>query len=140
LFEKFWQNGEVVQLCGKDNLRQQSAIWQAMLMASGVKNTDTIFVEGHITSGGQKMSKSIGNVVDPLVYIETYGLDAVRYFVARHLHDIQDSDWTHERFHESYMANLVNGIGNLTNRIVQMSESYGVRLETELPYAPTHLL
>lgn len=130
-FKQFWAEGETVQMCGKDNLRQQTAIWQAMLMAAGVPNTNTVFIEGHITSGGQKMSKSIGNVVDPLSYIDYYGLDAVRYFIARHVHNVQDSDWTVERFHETYMANLVNGLGNLVNRVLNMADQYDVRLETE---------
>lgn len=136
LFEKYWQEGEVLQMCGKDNLRQQSAIWQAMLLAAGVKNTDTIFVEGHITSEGQKMSKSIGNVIDPMAYIDYYGLDAVRYYVARHVHNVQDSDWTRERFHEAYMANLVNGLGNLVNRVLNMADKYEVSLGQENEVEP----
>ncbi len=131
LFKSYWDDATTVQFCGKDNLRQQSAIWQGMLLAAGIKTTDTIFVEGHITSGGVKMSKSIGNVVDPSLYLDTYGTDAVRYYIARHLHNVQDADWTKESFHEAYMANLVNGIGNLTNRILQMASSYGVSLEGE---------
>lgn len=130
-YEKFWVNADTVQVCGKDNLRQQSAIWQAMLMAADVPNTDQIYVEGFINSDGQKMSKSIGNVVDPQSYIAYYGLDAIRYFVTRHVHDVQDSDWTRERFHEMYMGNLVNGLGNLVNRVLNMADQYGVRLETE---------
>jgi len=130
-YEKFWKEGETLQICGKDNLRQQSAIWQAMLMAAELPNTNQIFVEGHVVSGGVKMSKSIGNVIDPVAYIDYYGVDAVRYFVARGVHDVQDSDWTVERFHESYMASLVNGLGNLVNRVLNMADSYGVSLETK---------
>ena len=129
LFDMYWKDGETLQLCGKDNLRQQTAIWQAMLMAAGLPTTNTIFIEGHIVSGGKKMSKSVGNVVDPFLYIEKYGIDAVRYYIARHVHNTQDSDWTAESFHEAYQANLVNGIGNLTNRILKMSSSYGVTLD-----------
>jgi len=139
-FESFWANGNTVQMCGKDNLRQQSAIWQAMLMAAGLPNTNQIFVEGHVLSAGQKMSKSIGNVVDPVSYMDYYGLDAVRYFVARHVHNVQDSDWTVERFHESYMASLVNGLGNLVNRVLNMADKYEVRLEIEPTVEPTEHL
>lgn len=128
-FEQFWVNGKTIQLCGKDNLRQQTAIWQGMLLAAGVVHTDTVFVEGHIMSGGCKMSKSIGNVVDPVKYIEYYGVDAVRYFVIRHIHDTQDSDWTLERFHEAYNSHLVNGLGNLASRILNMADKYEVTLD-----------
>ncbi len=136
-FDTFWDQGHTVQMCGKDNLRQQSAIWQAMLMAAGLPNTNQIFVEGHVVSGGQKMSKSIGNVIDPVAYVHYYGLDAVRYFVARHVHDVQDSDWTVERFHESYMASLVNGLGNLVNRVLNMADKYEVVLDVMPQTEPT---
>src|SRR3989344_49169 len=65
LFEKFWLNGETVQYAGKDNLRQQAAMWQAMCLSAGIKNTDRIVINGFINSGGQKMSKSLGNVISP---------------------------------------------------------------------------
>ncbi len=93
-FEKFWQSeeSEVFQICGKDNLRPQAAMWQAMLMAAEIKNTDKIYVNGHVTAeGGVKMSKSIGNVIDPNEVIDKYGVDAFRYFVIRHLSNHEDS-------------------------------------------------
>lgn len=132
-FQDFWQSKDstVFQICGKDNIRPQSAMWQTMLMAAGIKNTDVIFINGHITSNGQKMSKSVGNVVDPEEVIKKYGVDAFRYFIARHIHNFEDSDWTPERFHNAYTADLVNGIGNLTNRILSMSEKVGIKLFDE---------
>ncbi len=126
LFNKFWADGTTIQLCGKDNLRQQSVMWQAMLFAAGLKLTDTIFINGFINVDGQKISKSLGNAVDPRKLARVYGVDAVRYFVARHINNHEDSDFTFERFHEAYMANLVNGIGNLTNRILTMAENNSV--------------
>ncbi len=132
LFDKFWQGGEVVQICGKDNLRQQSAMWQGMLMAAGIKNSDKILINGFINDAdGRKMSKSLGNVIGPDELVEKYGADALRYYVLRHVNNHEDSSFSKEQFHEAYMANLVNGIGNLTNRILQMSSSYGVKLESE---------
>jgi len=121
-FEKYWKNGTPVQYCGKDNLQHQGARWQAMLLACGLPPTRDIVVDGFLTSGGQKMSKSIGNVIDPQDIVEKYGTDALRYFVVRELHPFEDSDFTIERFEESYNAHLANGIGNLTNRILKMSE------------------
>ncbi len=139
-FRDFWgdkneQNENTVfQICGKDNLRPQIAMWQSMLMASGIKNTDILYVNGHITSEGKKMSKTIGNVIDPIKVAEKYGVEAVRFFVARHLHNFEDSDWTEERFLDAYNADLVNGLGNLTNRILAMSEKADVKMTDELKF------
>jgi methionyl-tRNA synthetase len=123
-FEKFWVNGSPVQYCGKDNLRQQSAMWQAMLMAAGLPQTRHIVINGFITSGGHKMSKSFGNVINPYDVVGEFGSEALRYFVARELSTFEDSDFTMERFKEAYNANLANGIGNLTSRIMKMAEAY----------------
>lgn len=121
-FKKFWVDGEVMQVAGKDQVRFQSIMWQAMLMSAGIKNTDIVAYHGFITSGGQKMSKSLGNVIDPLTIVEEYGTDALRYFLARHIHPFEDSDFTMERFKEAYNADLANGIGNLASRIMNLAE------------------
>ncbi len=140
LFEKFWGTKEkqadstVFQICGKDNLRPQASMWQAMLLAAGIKNTDTIYVNGFIVSDGQKMSKTIGNVIDPMDVADKYGAEAVRFFVTKHLHNFEDSDWNEERFHETYTADLVNGIGNLTNRILAMSSKAGIAFDEEMKF------
>ncbi len=122
-FKKFWQEGEVAQVAGKDQVRFQSIMWQAMLMSADIKNTDQVTYHGFITSGGQKMSKSVGNVISPFTLIEAYGTDAVRYFLARHVHPFEDSDVTLERFHELYNGNLANGLGNLVSRIMQLAQT-----------------
>jgi len=123
-FNKFWTNGTPVQYCGKDNLRQQSAMWQAMLMAAGIAPTHTIVIDGFLTGeGGIKMSKSLGNGVNPYDIVDQYGKDALRYFVIRELHPFEDSPFTVERFKEAYNASLANGIGNLTSRIMKMAET-----------------
>lgn len=121
-FKKFWEDGEVVQVAGKDQVRFQSIIWQAMLFSADIKNTDLVVYHGFITSGGQKMSKSLGNVIDPFSLVEEYGTDAVRYFLARHVHPFEDSDVTREQFKELYNANLANGVGNLVARIMKLAQ------------------
>ncbi len=123
LFEKFWQEGHVVQVAGKDMVRFQSLMWQAMLMSAELKTTDQIFYHGFINSGGQKMSKSLGNVIDPFALVDEYGTDAVRYYLLRHIHPFDDSDMTLEKFKEVYNANLANGLGNLVSRVLTMSSN-----------------
>lgn len=121
-FKKYWINGTPVQYCGKDNLQHQAARWQAMLKSVGVPFSRNIIVDGFINFDGEKISKSAGNTVDPIEIAEKYGIDSLRYFVSRELHPFEDSDFTTERFEEAHNANLANGIGNLTNRIMKMAE------------------
>ncbi len=127
-FNEWWRDAEnVIQYCGKDNLRQQSAMWQAMLMAAELPNSKQIIVTGFVTGdGGIKMSKSLGNVINPLDLVNEFGTDALRYFVAHELLLYEDSPFTTERFKESYNVGLANGLGNLVSRILKMSSSYGV--------------
>jgi methionyl-tRNA synthetase len=121
-FKKYWLEGNPTQYCGKDNTRFQAVMWQAMLMAAGVKNSYQIVVDGHITAdGGVKMSKTLGNVVDPKEISAEYGIDALRYFLLREISSFEDSPFTKERFKEAYNANLANGLGNLVSRIMKMS-------------------
>jgi methionyl-tRNA synthetase len=124
-FEKYWVNGNPTQYCGKDNTRFQSAMWQAMLMAAGVENSHQIIVNGFITGeGGIRMSKTLGNVVDPRDVVKEYGTDALRYFLLREVGSFEDSPFTIERFKDAYNSGLANGLGNLTSRILTLSEKY----------------
>ena len=122
-FEEFWgtkDNPNAIQIAGKDNLRQQSAMWQAMLFSAGLPSSRQIYIEGFITSEGQKISKSSGNVIDPFELVEKYGTDAVRYYLARHIHPFEDSDFTEEKFREAYNADLSNGLGNFAARVLAL--------------------
>ena len=126
-FEKFWGTQEqpnALQIAGKDNLRQQSAMWQAMLMSAGLPNSKQVVIQGFITSGGQKMSKSLGNVINPLELVEKYGTDTVRYILLRHTSAFEDSDLTLEAIHDHYTAHLTNGLGNLVARVMKLAEVY----------------
>lgn len=123
-FKQFWVDGDTLQLAGKDQVRFQSIIWQAMLLSAEVKPTDSVFYHGFINSGGQKMSKSTGNVISPFEMIDKYGTDATRYILLRHVHPTEDSDLTWEKMDGYYTDNLVNGLGNLTARIMKMAETH----------------
>ena len=123
-FKKFWQEGDSLQMAGKDQIRFQSVMWQAMLKSAGLPATDKVFYHGFITSGGQKMSKSLGNVISPYQLVEKYGTDATRLLLLKHVHPVDDSDITWEKLDEWYTADLVNGLGNLTARIMKMAETH----------------
>lgn len=124
-FEKYWVNGTPVQYCGKNNTRFQGLMWQAMLLACEVEPTHTVVVDGFILGeGGIKMSKTLGNTIDPLDIVNEYGTDALRYFVLREFHPFEDTAVSKDKLLESYNANLANGIGNLTSRIMKMAETH----------------
>ncbi|MFA6601333.1 MAG: methionine--tRNA ligase, partial [Candidatus Paceibacterota bacterium] len=133
-FKKFWvETGGVVQYCGKDNLRQQSAMWQAMLMAVKLPPSRQIIIDGFVTGeGGIKMSKSLGNTVDPLDIVKDYGTDALRYYVARELAPFEDSPFSVEKFKDAYNAHLANGLGNLVSRVMKMAETNTIKFDSKL--------
>ena len=136
-FEKFWGTKErpnAIQMAGKDQIRQQAAMWQAMLMSAGLPPTKQIVIHGFINVGGQKMSKSLGNVIDPLIIVDEYGADALRYYLARHINPFEDSDFTMEKFKETYNADLANGLGNLVSRVMKLSEQYLVHSRYDIGF------
>jgi len=135
VFEKFWQDGVTVQTAGKDMVKFQSVMWQGMLMSAGLPTTDTIVYHGFITGeGGIKMSKSLGNVINPTEIVKEYGTEALRYFLLREISSFEDSPFTMERFKNAYNSGLANGLGNLASRILTLSEKY---LE-KCPEIPEH--
>ena len=122
------QSGGMVQYCGKDNLRQQSAMWQAMLMAVKLPPSKQIIIDGFVTGeGGIKMSKSLGNTIDPLDVVKNYGTDALRYYVCREVSPFDDSPFTMEKFKDAYNAHLANGLGNLVSRVMKMAEANSIK-------------
>lgn len=128
-FTKWWP---VIQYCGKDNNRQQSAMWQAMLMSAKLPNSKHIVINGFINSGGQKMSKSLGNVLSPFDIIKTfegyarYPEDVLRFVLLHDIPSFEDGDLTMESIKASYAAHLQNGLGNLVSRIMKMATTHGV--------------
>ena len=129
LFKKFWPAD--VHIIGKDILRFHAGIWPGMLLSAGLPLPKKILVHGFITSGGKKMSKTLGNVIDPDALIEEYGGEAVRYFLARHISPFDAGDIPLASFKEAYNADLANGLGNLVSRIMKMAQE---NITTPSPY------
>jgi methionyl-tRNA synthetase len=118
-FENYWP---AVQVAGKDNLRQQSAMWQAMLMSAGIPNSAQILINGFINVNGQKMSKSLGNVIEPNDMVQRYGTQASRFLLMNLGPFGDDMNVTMEKFDITYTALLSNGLGNLCSRVAKMCE------------------
>ncbi len=129
-FSHYWPG---VQLCGKDNLRQQAAMWQAMLMAAGLPNSSHILVNGFINVDGQKMSKSLGNVIAPTELVERYGVDGTRYLLVTQGTFGDDIDVTWEKLDTLYTAHLANGLGNLCSRVAKLCDKNQLQLSLSSP-------
>ncbi len=121
-FKKYWPCD--VHLIGKDILRFHAGIWIGMLLSAGLEIPKAIYVHGFVTSEGQKMSKSLGNVVNPLDYIDKYGTNALRYYLLREIPTADDGDFSHKRFIELFNSDLANSLGNLVNRVAMMVDRY----------------
>lgn len=121
-FKEYWP---AIHVIGKDILVPAHSIyWTIMLHALGVEMPRQIIAHGWWTQNKEKMSKSVGNVVNPLSLIEIYGVDAFRYFVLREMVVGQDADFSQQQFHQRYQSDLGNDLGNLVNRVVSMIRRY----------------
>ena len=100
-------------------------MWQAMLMSAHLPNSKQIFIHGFMTVDGQKISKSLGNTIDPVNEAEKYGTDALRYYLLAKVHPWEDSDFSWTKFKETYNADLANGLGNLVARVAKLCENSG---------------
>lgn len=125
-FHAWWPG---IQVAGKDNLRQQSAMWQAMLLSAKLPLSKQIIIHGFITSNGQKMSKSLGNVVDPYEMVKKYSTDAVRYYLLREIPPLADGDFSELRMKELYNSDLANELGNCVSRVTTLAAKDGIIME-----------
>ena len=131
-FEEFWQKNDArLHVIGKGIIRFHAVYWPCMLMSAGLNLPKALFVHGYLTVDGQKMSKSIGNVVDPLELVEKYGTDGVRYFLLREIPATGDGDFTIEKFEKRYNSDLASGLGNLFSRTVAMVIKAGLDKDFE---------
>jgi len=121
-FKQFWPAN--VQVVGKDITRFHAAIWPAMLLSAGVPLYKQLYVHSFITVDGEKMSKSIGNVISPKDIIGKYGVDAFRYYFLRHIPSYNDGDFSWETFENAYNNELANELGNALQRTSAMIEKY----------------
>lgn len=121
-WEQYWPAD--VQVIGKDILRFHAGIWPAMLIGLGLQLPKRLLVHGFVVVGGAKMSKTVGNVIDPLNIIDEYGVDAFRYYFSRHIPTLDDGDFTWEKFESAYNGELGNDLGNLIQRVASMITRY----------------
>ena len=117
-FKKLWPAD--VHCIGKDIVKFHALYWPAMLLSAGLALPKSIFVHGFINVDGQKMSKSLGNVVDPVELVKKYGVDAVRYYLLREIPSTEDGDFSYEKFEQRYNSDLAGGIGNLLARTIAL--------------------
>ena len=119
---KYWPAD--LHLVGKDIIKFHCALWPAMLMSAELPLPKQVFAHGFFTIDGEKMSKSVGNVVDPVAVEKKYGRDALRYFLLREIPFGEDGDFSFSRLEERYNSDLANGLGNLVSRVFAMVDRY----------------
>ena len=126
-FQEWWlENDNKLHIIGKGILRFHAIYWPAFLLSAKLPLPKTIFVHGYITSDHTKMSKSLGNVIDPFELVEKYKTDAVRYFLLREISHVEDGDYTQEKFETRYNADLAKGLGNLVARVLTLAEKHKI--------------
>ena len=121
------------EFVGKDILRFHAIIWPAMLLGLSLPLPRTLVSHGFILANGQKMSKSVGNVVDPVEVLDKYGLDAFRYYFLRHIDTFSDGDFTWEKYDTAYANELANDLGNLVQRLATLASKNDIKLDKRAP-------
>lgn len=131
--KEYWDDAEVTHVIGKDIARFHALIWPAMLKHGGARPPDRLLIHGFLTSEGQKMSKSLGNVVAPDEAIAKYGVDALRFYLSHQIPVGNDGDFSWSRFKDVYQGILGSQIGNLLNRVLVLSKKKGTGIAADFP-------
>lgn len=126
-YRKWWPAD--IHVIGKGILRFHTVYWPAFLLSAGLALPKSIFVHGYLTADGQKMSKTVGNIVDPNPLIDKYGAEALRYYLLAKFSPFEDGDFSEDRLIETYNADLANGLGNLVSRVSKLCAASGFKLE-----------
>ncbi len=121
---KNWWPAEA-QVIGKDILRFHAAIWPGMLLSAGLELPKQILVHGFITVDGQKISKTLGNVINPFELVRKYGVDAVRYYLLKEIPSHEDGDFSFSKLEQVYNGELANGLGNFVSRVLGLASKFG---------------
>jgi methionyl-tRNA synthetase len=129
-YNKWWPAD--LHVIGKGIIRFHAVYWPAILLSAGLELPKKLFVHEYFTVNGQKMSKTLGNVVNPLDIIEKYGTDALRYFCLAKISPFQDGDFSEEKLKEVYNSDLANGLGNLVARVAKLAEKYNLSPTNEI--------
>ncbi|MDP1710761.1 MAG: methionine--tRNA ligase [candidate division WWE3 bacterium] len=131
-FKKYWlENPHRTHVIGKGILRFHAVYWPAMLLSAKLPPPTEIFVHGYLTVEGQKISKSLGNVVDPFALAKKYGADPVRYYLLAKFSPFEDGDFSERKLKETYNADLANGLGNLVSRVAKLAEGIETKYEVK---------
>ncbi len=124
-FEVIWNDSDIVQICGPDNLKFQAVIFQGLLASASIKKSNKLLVHGTILDAdGRKMSKTLGNVIDPIDQVNKYGVDAVRYYALAGLRTYGNSSWDEKLLVELYNSNLADDFGNLVSRVGHLAGKF----------------
>jgi len=122
-FARYWPAD--LHIVGKDIIKFHCALWPAMLLSAGLQFPRRVFAHGFFTIDGQKVSKSLGNAIDPVQLCSTYGIDVVRYFLLREIPFGGDGDFSETRLQDRYDAELAKGLGNFTSRVLTLAQNCG---------------
>ena len=128
-YKKYWPADS--HIIGKGIIRFHAVYWPAMLLSAGIPLPKELFIHGYINIAGGKMSKSLGNVIDPFELIKKYGVEPARYYLLRYIHPVQDSDFDIKHFEQAYTADLANGLGNLVARVSGLIERNKVKIKVK---------
>lgn len=132
LYLDFWENSnDRIHVVGKDITKFHAIYWPAMLLSAGLNLPTKLYVHGFITISGQKMSKTIGNIINPFEIVKKYGTDALRYYLLKEIPSIRDGDFSIRRFDEIYNSDLANTLGNLISRITNLCEKNNITIKEE---------